>query len=437
MKVHTQCEFEMRGYNSAPNDLLFNKDEWHATQDGWKKQLVAAIEGMDGDELLNTSTTDLARYYVDKYVFDAPTIYPDELVVDQRETQIDVSQDQNRMIHDRSRPYHMAGTSLDVEIPYSGNKVGFDIQPTTWSTGKPRANVAGNVLKFSIVGTDLTEDSVRREIERRISALTEHIGWLENDAKGYNASLDALATQTIERRKEKLLKDKSLVAGLGFKMKARPGQSETFAAPNVRRKIRPATPKPTASRQAFKPEPTLTDQDYEHILTVLENMVGVMEQSPGAFREIDEESLRTHFLVQLNGHFSGDATGETFNYEGKTDILIKVDGKNIFIGECKFWTGEKGYLETLDQVLSYLSWRDTKAAVLVFSRNKDFTGVLSKIEESTAKHPSFKKQVSKRSESSWTYLFGHKDDANREISITVQAYNVPERIEPRIRPLGR
>lgn len=94
-------------------------------------------------------------------------------------------------------------------------------------------------------------------------------------------------------------------------------------------------------------------------------------------------------------------------------------------------------METLDQVLSYLSWRDTKAAVLVFSRNKDFTGVLSKIEESTAKHPSFKKQVSKRSESSWTYLFGHKDDANREISITVQAYNVPERIEPRIRPLGR
>lgn len=161
-------------------------------------------------------------------------------------------------------------------------------------------------------------------------------------------------------------------------------------------------------------------------------MVRVIEQSPGAFREIDEESLRTHFLVHLNGHYAGDATGETFNYEGKTDILIKVDGRNIFIGECKFWSGEKAYLETLDQVLSYLSWRDTKAAVLIFNRNKDFSGVLTKIKAATPEHPNFKKLAMERSESSWSYLFGHKDDANREILITVQAYNVPERIEARM-----
>lgn len=427
----------MRGYSSTPEDYLFHKGDWFATQDAWKKKLVASIEAMNGDELLNTSTVDLAKYYVSEYEIEVPAIYPEDIVVDQRETQIDISQDRNRHIPDRSRPYHIAGTSVDVDLPYTGSKVGFDIQPSTRNYNNPRAYVGNDVLKFSVTGTDLTPERVKQEVDKRVASINQHLSWLAKDALGYNASLEDLATQAIERRKEKLLKDKSLVAGLGFKMKARPGQNETFAAPKVRRKIRPATPKPTASRQAFKPEPTLTDQDYEHILTVLENMVGVMEQSPGAFREIDEESLRTHFLVQLNGHFSGDATGETFNYEGKTDILIKVDGKNIFVGECKFWTGEKGYLETLDQVLSYLSWRDTKAAVLVFSRNKDFTGVLSKIEESTAKHPSFKKQVSKRSESSWTYLFGHKDDANREISITVQAYSVPERIEPRIRPLGR
>jgi hypothetical protein len=37
--------------------------------------------------------------------------------------------------------------------------------------------------------------------------------------------------------------------------------------------------------------------------------------------------------VQLNRHFEGAATGETFNHRGKTDILIRVDGKNIFIAE--------------------------------------------------------------------------------------------------------
>lgn len=427
----------MQGYSSTPEDYLFHKGEWFPTQEAWKKNLVESIESMDGDELLNTSTSDLAKYYASKYEIDVPTIYPDQIVVDQRETQIDISQDRNRYIHDRSRPYHITGTAVDIELPYSGSKICFEIQPSTRNYNNPRAHVGSNLLKFSVIGTDLTPERVKQEVDSRVASINQHLGWLSNDARGYNAGLEALATQTIERRKEKLLKDKSLVAGLGFKMKERPGASKTFAAPSVRRTILSTTPKPTASKAPYKPEPMLKSDDYEHILKVLENMVQVMEQSPGAFREIDEESLRTHFLVQLNGHFYGGATGETFNYEGKTDILIKVDGRNIFIGECKFWTGEKAYLETLDQVLSYLSWRDTKAAVLMFNRNKDFTGVLEKIASSTSKHQKYKKLVKQRSESSWTYLFGHKDDANREISITVQAYNVPERIEPRIRANDR
>jgi len=214
-------------------------------------------------------------------------------------------------------------------------------------------------------------------------------------------------------------------------MKERPGIPKTYAAPQVKRVIRPQATKPAAAREPYKAEPTLLTDDYEHILGVLENMVRVMELSPGAFQKMDEETLRSHFLVQLNGHFSGGATGETFNYEGKTDILLKVDGRNIFIGECKFWKGEQSYSDTLDQALSYLSWRDTKAAVLVFNRNVDFTAVLQKIEEVTPKHEGYKKLARKNSETSWSYLFGHKDDANREIMITVQAYNVPDRIEPR------
>jgi len=422
----------MHSYRNRVPDHLFNKGDWFATQEQWKKQLLESIEQKNGDELLNTSTTDLARFYASDMAFEVPQLFPEKLVVDQRETQIDVSHDHNRWISDRSRPYHISGTSVDVEIPFTGNKVGFDIQPTTRNFNNPRAVVGDGIISFSITGANLSVERVKQEIDETVRSINQHLSWLENDAQSYNSSLESLATQAIERRKEKLLKDKSLVAGLGFKMKERPGARQTFVAPSVQRKIHPTIPKPIPSREPFKPEPILSNEDYEHILSVLENMVGVMEQSPGAFREIDEESLRTHFLVQLNGHYSGDATGETFNYEGKSDILIKVEGKNIFVGECKFWAGEKSYLETLDQVLSYLSWRDTKAAVLVFNRNKDFSGVLAKIEEATPSYPHFKKMIQKRSESSWSYLFGHKDDANREITITVQAYNVPERIKPRL-----
>lgn len=126
---------------------------------------------------------------------------------------------------------------------------------------------------------------------------------------------------------------------------------------------------PFASTAPFKPEPALVDAEYANILDIVSNMALVMERSPSAFASIDEEDLRQHFLVQLNGQYEGQATGETFNYQGKTDILLRVDGRNIFIAECKYWHGAKSYTQTIDQVLSYVSWRDTKIAVIIFNRN--------------------------------------------------------------------
>jgi hypothetical protein len=157
----------------------------------------------------------------------------------------------------------------------------------------------------------------------------------------------------------------------------------------------------------------------------MKNMVQVMELSPQAFHGMGEEDLRSHFLVQLNGAFKGQATGETFNYQGKTDILIRVDGRNVFIAECKFWKGEKVFLGTIDQLLSYLSWRDTKAAVLVFNRNAGFSAVLAKIAEVAPKHPNFKRDLGKSGESTFRYVFAQPNDANREITLAVLTFDIP------------
>jgi len=154
-------------------------------------------------------------------------------------------------------------------------------------------------------------------------------------------------------------------------------------------------------------------------------MVRVMEQSPKTFENIGEEALRTHFLVQLNGQYEGNATGETFNYQGKTDILIKVDGRNVFIAECKFWAGEKQFSDTIDQLLSYLSWRDTKAAVLIFNRNVNFSEVIDKIDEITPTHKYYKRSLGKLDESSFRYIFHQPNDKNRELTLTVLAFDVP------------
>ena len=67
----------------------------------------------------------------------------------------------------------------------------------------------------------------------------------------------------------------------------------------------------------------------------------MMERSPTAFERLEEEHLRDFYLVVLNGHYEGRATGETFNAAGNTYILIRENNRNVFIAECKYWTAQR------------------------------------------------------------------------------------------------
>lgn len=170
----------------------------------------------------------------------------------------------------------------------------------------------------------------------------------------------------------------------------------------------------------------LDEGEYKHILDVMDNMTKVMERSPHSFNSMGEENIRQHFLVQLNGQYEGQATGETFNFQGKTDILIRSEGRNVFIAECKFWHGEKGFSETVDQLLSYLSWRDTKAAVLIFNKNKSMSLVISTIKQAIEKHPNKKRGPIIEGHTRLRYIMGNPLDPDREVVMTVMVYDIPQ-----------
>lgn len=193
--------------------------------------------------------------------------------------------------------------------------------------------MCGNLLTFAITGTNLEATQVRGEIDRTVRDVQSYLTNLRANVAGLNGQLLGEARTAIESRRNKLLSNRNTVASLGFKMKERQNAPKTYVSPEVRKKISPVMP--AASSAPYKPEPALGEKDYEHILGVMQGMTQVMELSPSAFHDVDEEALRSHFLVQLNGHYQGQATGETFNYEGKTDILIRTEGRNIFIAECK------------------------------------------------------------------------------------------------------
>ncbi|WP_303760102.1 hypothetical protein, partial [Alcanivorax jadensis] len=118
--------------------------------------------------------------------------------------------------------------------------------------------------------------------------------------------------------------------------------------------------------------------DYQKILELIHSIGKMFERLPSTYAEKSEEELRDHILVSLQGLIvgGGSATGETFNRKGKTDILIRKNDENEFVGECKFWSGPAGLKQAIDQLLSYLSWRDKKAALIVFVKNKDFNAAI-------------------------------------------------------------
>ena len=408
-------------------DLLLHTYDLQGTIENHGQGLAKEINSMSENEVLNTSMEDIVKYLTEKWRLDPLAINEPGIQIDYGDAQVDVSGDFRRFILDTSKPFYITGTRVTFYVPFTGDPDLFKCRPSTYSLNPPRAAVRRDELVFTYdLANDLTKDrtsKVRNAFQRDLENTQVHAGRVNAGINIFNAALPENAKQRLNSRREKLLQDRDLVASIGFPLRRGQNPPPTFVAPDVKRRITPQ--KPTASSEPFRPEPALGMDDYEHILSVLSNMVTVMERSPRAFRDMSEEDLRTHFLVQLNGHYEGQATGETFNFEGKTDILIRVDGRNIFIAECKFWTGPTGLTKALDQLLGYTSWRDTKAALLIFNRGRNMSTVLEGITKTVREHPNYKAERDAKSETEFRYVFGHRDDVNREVTVAILVFDVP------------
>jgi len=124
----------------------------------------------------------------------------------------------------------------------------------------------------------------------------------------------------------------------------------------------------------------LDDSSFELLLGRLRIMSHVIDQAPAAFRQMEEEHLRWFFMAILNSlfGFEGRVAGEAFRARGKTDILILWELGAIFVAECKKYDGPKVVADAIDQLITYMTWRDTKAALLLFVPQKGFTAAISK-----------------------------------------------------------
>ena len=403
---------------------LFRQYELRSVLEAQQRTIAQKIESLAEEQILHSSHSDLCRYFLDKYTIDVVEIDEEGIEVDYGDAQVDVSHRFDYFVRDRSRPTMVSGTRIAFFVPFVGDEDLLRCRPSTYQLdGGVDASCRDGHLVFIFDRTLQDASNVRAEFQRSLDNLKKYLDRIAGEAGQYNTALGDLIDQCISSRREKILHDRGIVKSLGFPLKRSSGAPATYTTPTVKRRIVPRFS--SVSMKPYEPEPTLDMAEYEHIISVISSMVLVMERSPQAFGGMSEEHLRQQFLVQLNGHYEGQATGETFNYGGKTDILIRVDERNVFVAECKFWAGPSGMSKAIDQLLGYTCWRDTKTALLVFNRNKSMTNVLEKIPHAVMAHPNFKSEQEYNVETGFRYVFGHRDDPNREITLTILVFDVP------------
>jgi hypothetical protein len=211
-----------------------------------------------------------------------------------------------------------------------------------------------------------------------ISTFLQNYAQLESRIKEFNKTLKKeIKSKFLEKKREHLDKQ-NLLEELGIKFQLRPTKNIELS-PNLRKPIRIEMPK---VKEHFQPEPYISIESYHQILILITDTCKNMERLPSIFEGKSEPDLRDFLLFVLDPNFEfGSATGETFNVGGKADIIIRHTWQNsssiVFIAECKFWSGPSDYLKAIDQLLGYLTWRDTKTSLIIFTKKIKLTTVFS------------------------------------------------------------
>lgn len=86
--------------------------------------------------------------------------------------------------------------------------------------------------------------------------------------------------------------------------------------------------------------------------------------------------------------------------------------------------GRKSLTDAIDQLFGYATWRDSKAAVLVFSRRKEFTRTVDEAGRTLKAHLQFRQTLESKRDTSFRAWMARRDDEQRRIDLTVMLFNV-------------
>jgi len=356
------------------------------------------------------------------------TIKPIELddyyQVDKGEIQLDISNDRRfaaAFFKDLGRgPVLKTGRQVEIHIPFTGDSDLFNFRPSSFTTVFPKADILNSelILQFRFFSDVDKPEEVKRSIDKEIALITRYVNWMNKDISSFNNGITTIVEREIPLKRDKLFKDEDFLGKLGIPEKEK-SISKGFIKPEKKIELKILT-----QEKEKDVEPGLEMETYDEIIRFVNDLRINLERTSRRLRDLDEESLRDAMLMALNSVYRGMASGEAFNKEGKTDILIRYQDRNLFIAECKIWRNEKYFLDGIDQLLSYLTWRDSKTSYIIFSKNVNVSKVIKNTKTLTKKHPNYLKEISELSDSCIRYRFKQVSDETKECLMTLHVFDL-------------
>jgi len=390
-----------------------------------KNQLVnKTVESENDEYLLNVNEKDYIDHLLSIAYVEPLVINFDDISVTSKEKMIPAEYFPSDFNVYSGKSYKKS--VITFSIPFSGDSNLLRCTPSTRIMWTEEVIIGNDEISFERINFYDDPQVIIREKDSFVRNSLQQFNYLKSDLTSYNNNLENNLRQILQNRKQRILKNHNLLASLGVPVKKSGSTSKTFSIPSPEMRKKIVFKKPDVKGNLYTPEPTLDDSIYIQILNVIHDVGKEFERLPSVYINKEEEHLRDHFLMMLEPNFEGSATGETFNKTGKTDILLRYDGSNVFIAECKFWRGQKGFLDTITQLLSYLTWRDSKAAIIIFVPNKNFSSVIEEMKSNISNHLNYIDFINTKDETWFNYTFHIPNDRNRIVKIAVMLYHLPK-----------
>lgn len=388
-----------------------------------KEKMKARIDSFTNDEIMANDIELLAdNMYEEFYI--QPVVIHDEDLTKRKVNQAKV----RRYVEPYLRRYEgreyidVDGYEMTFIFPFEGEADLFKCQASTFSiSGYPEITIQRNIITLRYERTiqemerEGAVESVMKSVARDLENLRSGIGYANNDVTRFNSTLRAEAIKALTEKKKKVESFYSVAALFEV-----PVTKTEYAATHVPMKRNIS---PIAHKYEKQSSYCISDKDYTEILETIKHTGSTYERTPASYASMHEEDLRNTLLAALNATYKGDATGEAFRNNGKTDICIERENRAAFVAECKMWTGQKEVLSAIKQLDSYLTWRDCKTALIYFVRRKDFLRVLSTAQATLRSIP-FMRRVEVVDENEFRCLVVSQTTPGQLVQVRVMLFNL-------------